>query len=50
MPTLTELKKILKRDFKLPVGDIRKVEQKALKMGHSFEDVLLSDNVVDEKD
>jgi type IV pilus assembly protein PilB len=50
MPTLTELKKLLKKDFKISVSDIRKVEQKALKMGHSFEDILLSDNMVDEKE
>lgn len=50
MPSLTELKKILKTDFKVPAAEIRKVEAKAVKTGRGFEELVLADEVVDERE
>lgn len=50
MPTPSELKKILKQQFKLGAPDLRKAEAKAAKMNKTLEDVLVMDNLIDEKE
>lgn len=49
MPTIADLKKILKKDFNIPAAEIAKLEEKALKSRKTFEEVVMGDNIVDEK-
>ncbi len=50
MPNTADLKKILKKEFSISIGEIRKIEEKSVKLHKSFEEVLTGDNIVDEKE
>ncbi len=50
MPTTANLKKLLKTTFKIPAAELRKAEAKAAKLNKTLEEVLITDNLIDEKE